>query len=83
LVQLQFMFRLLRLISGLARRLLHSRREHSLEYQVLWQQLLVLKMRHLRPQVPAIDTQFCNWTRRIRSGWKPSLILVSTETIVR
>ena len=33
--------------------------------------------------VPAIDKVFWVLTRRIWSGWMPSLILVSTETIDR
>jgi hypothetical protein len=77
------MFRLLWLISGLARRLLYSRRDLLLGNLVLRQYLLVLKRRHLRSRVPAIDKLFWVWTRRIWSGWKGSLILVSPETVVR
>src|SRR6267143_4188803 len=77
------MFRLLRLISGLAHRLFRCRRELLLKYHVLRQQLLVLKRSHFTPRVPAIDKVFWVLTRRIWSGWMPSLILVSTETIDR
>jgi transposase InsO family protein len=77
------MFRLLWLIFGLARRLLRSRRNLLLENLVLRQQLLVLKRRHLRLRVPAIDKLFWVWTRWIWSGWKRSLILVSPEAVVR
>src|ERR1022692_22557 len=77
------MFRLLRLIFGLALRLLRSRRDLLIENLVLRQQLSVLKCRNLRPKVPAIDKLFWVLTRRIWSGWKRSLILVSPETVVR
>jgi putative transposase len=77
------MFRLLGLIFGLARRSLRSRRDLLMENLVLRQQLSVLKRRHPRPRVPAIDKLFWVWTRRIWSGWKGPLALVTPETITR
>jgi putative transposase len=77
------MFRLLGLIFGLARRSLRSRRDLLMENLVLRQQLSVLKRRHPRPRVPTIDKLFWVWTRRIWSGWKEPLALVTPESITR
>jgi hypothetical protein len=53
-----------------------------MENLVLRQQLSVLKRRNPRRKVPTIDKLFWVLTRRIWSGWKQSLILVSPESVV-
>ena len=77
------MFRFLRLIFALVRRSFRSRRDLLMENLVLRQQLSALKRRNPRQRVTAIDKLFLVLTRRIWSGWKQSLILVSPETVVR
>jgi hypothetical protein len=52
------MFRLLRLILGLARRALRTRHDLLLENLLRRQQLSVLKRRHPKPKVPTIDKLF-------------------------
>jgi putative transposase len=76
------MCRLLRLILGLFRRSVRSRRDLLMENLVLRQQLSVLKQRNLKRKVPTIDKLFWVLMRRMWSGWKQSLILVSPETVV-
>jgi putative transposase len=77
------MFRLLRLLFGLARRSLRSRRDLLMENLVLRQQLSVLKRRHLRPKISTIDKLFWVWVRRIWSGWQGPLDLVHPDSVTR
>jgi hypothetical protein len=52
------MFRLLRLMLGLSIRAFRSRSNLLMENLVLRQQLSVLKRRHRRPKLPAVDKLF-------------------------
>jgi hypothetical protein len=54
-----------------------------LENLVLRQQLAVLKRRHPRPSLGTFDRLFWIFARRVWSGWKQSLIIVTSETVVR
>jgi hypothetical protein len=64
-------------------RLFRSRGNLVLENLVLRQQLAVLKRRHPRPSLGTFDTVFWISARRVWSGWKYSLIIVTPETVVR
>jgi putative transposase len=64
-------------------RLFRTRRSLLLENLVLRQQLAVLKRKHPRPRLDAIDRLFWVLTRRFWSGWKEALIIVSPETVIR
>jgi putative transposase len=79
------MFRLLRLCFGSLLRLLSSRRDLILilENLALRQQLVVLNSRKPRPRLTALDKLFWVLARRLWSGWKRSLIVVTPETVVR
>src|SRR5271165_4345105 len=77
------MFRLLRLILGLARRSLRTRRDLLLENLVLRQQLSVLKRRHAKPKIATIDKLFWVCIRQIWSGWKGPLGLVHPDSVTR
>jgi hypothetical protein len=50
---------------------------------VLRQQLAVLKARRKRPKLRACDKLFWVLVRRLWSGWRSSLFLVTPETVVR
>ncbi len=54
-----------------------------LENPVVRHQLKVLKRGHPRPRLDPIDKLFCVFARRLWSGWKRSLIVVTPETVVR
>src|ERR1700737_1505542 len=62
---------------------LRTRRSLLLENLVLRQQLAVLKRRHPRPRLAALDRLFWIIARRLWSGWKQALIIVTPETVVR
>ena len=63
--------------------LFRSRGHLVLENLVLRQQLAVLKRRHPRPSLGTFDRLFWIFARRVWSGWKQSLIIVTPETVVR
>src|SRR5215472_10175995 len=77
------MFRPVRLCIGALARVFRSRQALLLENLALRQQLAVLKRRNLRPSLGKLDRLFWVVARRLWSGWKQSLILVSPETVVR
>jgi hypothetical protein len=63
-------------------RLFRERRSLLLENLALRQQLVALKRRHPRPSLGLWDKLFWVVARRLWSGWKQSLILVTPETVV-
>jgi putative transposase len=65
------------------RRLFCARGSLLLENLVLRQQLAVLKRRHPRKQLGAVDRLFWIVARRLWSGWKRSIIIVAPETVAR
>ena len=77
------MFRYVGLWLGLLTRCLRSHRSLLLENLVLRQQLAVLKRKHPRRQMRAVDKIFWLFARRFWGGWKESLVLVNPETVVR
>jgi putative transposase len=77
------MFRFLGLCFGMLGCLFRRRQSLLLENLVLRQQLVVLKRRHPRPSLGLFDKLFWVVARRVWSGWKQSLILVTPETVVR
>jgi hypothetical protein len=68
---------------GLLLRCVQSRRSVLLENFALRQQLAVLKRKHPRPRIGAVDKIFWFLARRFWSTWKQSLVLVNPETVVR
>jgi hypothetical protein len=58
-------------------RLFRTRRSLLLENLALRQQLAVLKRKHTRPRLVALDRLFWVLARRFWSGWKQALIIVS------
>src|SRR5713226_3395676 len=64
-------------------RLFRTRRSLLLENLALRQQFAVLKRRHPRPLLAALDKLFWVLARRFWSSWKQALIIVSPETVVR
>jgi len=54
-----------------------------LENLALRQQLAVLKRKHARPRLAALDKLFWVLVRRFWSEWKQALIIVGPETVVR
>ena len=60
-----------------------SREELLLENLALRQQLLALHAKRPRPRLSSVDRLFWVVLRRVWSGWKRSLILVTPETVVR
>ena len=72
-----------RLWLGLVARSFRSRRDLLIENLALRQQLSVLKRKHPRPKLLAVDRIFWLLARRCWSSWKQSLILVSPDTVVR
>jgi putative transposase len=77
------MFRFIGVCFGTVVRLLRARRSLLLENLALRQQLAVLKRRHPRPRLELLDKLFWVAIRRFWSGWQPSLIAVTPETVVR
>jgi hypothetical protein len=77
------MFRFIVLSLGTLVRLLRARRSLLLENLALRQQLAVLKPRHPKPRIALLDKLFWVAVRRLWSRWKPSLIVVTPETVVR
>ena len=73
---------LLRLFLGSLARFLCSRRDLLLENLALRQQLVVLKARRPKPRRSTPDKLFWVLARRLWSGWKRSLIVVTPETVV-
>jgi transposase InsO family protein len=68
---------------GALARAFRSRRHLVLENLALRQQLTVLKRRRPRPILGLVDKLFWVVARRVWSGWKQSLIVVTPETVVR
>ena len=60
-----------------------SREELLLENLALRQQLLALHAKRPRPRLSSADRLFWVVLRKVWSGWKRSLILVTPETVVR
>ena len=77
------MFQFIVLSLGTLVRLLRVRRSLLLENLALRQQLAVLKRQHPKPRVGLLDKLFWVAVRRVWSGWKQSLIVVTPETVVR
>jgi putative transposase len=67
---------------GLLTRCLQSHRSLLVENLALRQQLAVLKRKHPRPRMGAVDKIFWVFARRFWSAWKQSLVLVNPETVV-
>jgi hypothetical protein len=68
---------------GLLTRCLRSHRSLLLENLALRQQLAVLKRKHPRPRMGAVDKIFWAFASRFWGAWKQSLLLVNPETVVR
>jgi len=77
------MFSLLLLWIRALLRLFRSRGSLVLENLALRQQLTVLKRQRRRPSLGIVDKIFWVVARRVWSGWKHSLIIVTPETVVR
>ena len=77
------MFRIRRLLFGSILRAFRSRSSLLLETLVLRQQLTVLKRKHPRPQIAVVDKLLWVLTRKIWSGWKQALTVVTPDTVVR
>src|SRR5215831_13300203 len=76
------MFRYIELWFGLLNRCLQSHRSLLLENLALRQQLAVLKRKHPRLRMGAVDKRFWVFARRFWGAWKQSLVLVNPETVV-
>src|SRR5215469_11096106 len=77
------MFRYVGLWLWLFTRCLQSHRSLLLENLALRQQLAVLKRKHPRLRMGAVDKIFWVLARRFWGAWKQSLVLVNSETVVR
>src|SRR5437870_2440279 len=77
------MFRYVGLWLGVLTRCLQSHQSLLLENLVLRQQLAVLKRKHPKPRMEAVDKIFWVFARRFWGAWKQSLVLVNPETVVR
>ena len=77
------MFAIIAVLTGAMFRVFRSRRNLLLENLVLRQQLAVLKRQRPRPRIAALDKLFWVLARRLWSGWKQALIIVSPDTVVR
>src|ERR1700740_2363262 len=77
------MVRFVRLCFGLLVRLFRRRQSLLLENLALRQQLVTLKRRHPRPSLGLLDKLFWVVARRVWSGWKQALLVVTPETVVR
>jgi putative transposase len=64
-------------------RLFRTRRYLLLENLVLRQQLSVLKRKRSKPRIDLLDKLFWVVVRRLWSGWKQALIIVTPDTVVR
>jgi putative transposase len=64
-------------------RIFRSRSSLLLENLALRQQLAVLKRRHTRGRLGTMDRLFWIAARKVWSGWKGSLIIVTPKTVVR
>ncbi len=64
-------------------RLFRGRQSLLLENRALRQQLVMLKRRHPRPSLGLLDKLFWVVARRVCSGWKRALFVVTPETVVR
>src|SRR5260370_6720729 len=72
-----------RLCCGMLVRLFIRRQRLLLENLALRQQLVMLKCRHPRPSLGLLDKFFWVIARRVWSGWKQALLVVTPETVVR
>ena len=77
------MVRFVRLCFGMLVRLFFRRQSLLLENLALRQQLVMLKRRHPRPSLGLLDKLFWVIARRVWSGWKQALLVVTPETVVR
>ena len=77
------MVRFVGLCFGMLVRLFHRRQSLLLENLALRQQLVTLKRRHPRPSLGLLDKLFWVIARRVWSGWKQALLVVTPETVVR
>src|SRR5271168_62128 len=77
------MFCFVRLSFGMLVRLFRGRQSLLLENLALRQQLVMLKRRHPRPSLGLLDKLFWVIARRVWSGWKQALLVVTPETVVR
>jgi putative transposase len=77
------MFRLGRLFLGSLLRFLYLRRDLLLENLVLRQQIATLKRQNPKPRLSTCDRLFWIVTRRVWTGWRKALIVVTPETVVR
>src|SRR5215471_15792664 len=77
------MLRAMRLLLISLVRCLRSRRSLLLENLALRQQLVVLKRKHPRPRLTAMDKFFWVLLQRFWSGWKEAVSIVSPDTVVR
>src|ERR1035441_8078797 len=71
------------LFLGSILRLFRVRRYLLLENLVLRQQLSVLKRKRSRPRINLFDKFFWVLARRLWSGWKQALIIVTPDTVIR
>jgi len=72
-----------RLLFGSILGAFRSRSSLFLENLLLRQQLAVLKRMHPRPLIAVVDRLFGVLTRRVWSGWKQALTVVTPDTVVR
>src|SRR4029077_3353877 len=77
------MVRCVRLCFGMLVRLFFRRQSLLLENLALRQLLVMLKRRHPRPSLGLLDKLFWVIARRVWSGWKQALLVVTPETVVR
>src|SRR5580765_3761201 len=77
------MVRFVRLCFGTLVRLFFRQQSLLLENLALRQQLVALKRRHPRPSLNLIDKLFWVIARRVWSGWKQALLVVTPESVVR
>ncbi len=77
------MFDLFRLWFGTILRIFRSQRSLVLENLVLRQQLVVLKRKHPKPRLGALDKLFWLGARHLWPQWKEALVIVLPETVVR
>src|SRR5579864_7920677 len=71
------------LLVGAVLRFFRTRRGLLLENLARRQQLAVLKRKHARPRLAALDKLFWVLVRRFWSEWKRALIIVGPDTVVR
>ena len=77
------MFELFGLWFGALLRAFRTRHSLMLENLALRQQLAVLKRKHPKPALGAVDKLFWVLARRFWPQWKEMLIIVLQETVVR